>query len=419
MELFNNTGQRTSNENNSIAQALSNLNFFQETFGQSEYPKEALTKCAEHFTLESFKKGDTIFHKGLFKFSHTNKLSFYYLDDQPNKIYILLSGLIGILVPKTINQIKSDVLSEISPSNNQKDDLNCLVQNTPPGPLSIEQSPLSTLTTLATLAAIDNDENEKGKHSTKSYFFNGYNDQKQASPAKSLKVRSISSRQEPFENIQIKSLLKAQKLSGKSIISTIKRAQPQAFVTVNLLASNRSRKTNNGNNVIRLTKNSELIKQIGPLNTEYSDNTKEYSEILGLDPKNKLKYFKDDICLYKLIKQFNHLVYFGEQGVLFNKIRQYTVLAMEDTIVISIEDEVFNQIKELYTNKNIEKYAYFMKFLSVTSQEILSDIMLYFKEIEFCMNDIIYKEGDEADSIYFIHKGQVKVRVLIIQYTNY
>jgi len=109
----------------------------------------------------------------------------------------------------------------------------------------------------------------------------------------------------------------------------------------------------------------------------------------------------------------------------FNRKRTATVVCRQKTILGVLGYEDFQRIlsnkgslyfvlivlDQLYERKYHDKIAFFLKvdlFQHWRSSE-LACLILHMEENKYTRNQVIYKEGDRSNRLYFITKGEIEV----------
>ena len=104
---------------------------------------------------------------------------------------------------------------------------------------------------------------------------------------------------------------------------------------------------------------------------------------------------------------------FGELALRQNMPRTATILCKEETHFGVLGREEFQRVlSEHYNNivtKNLEFLQSFPIF-NMWSLAALEEIFHHLKKEVFRRNQIIYKDGEKADFIYFINEGEVEVK---------
>lgn len=73
---------------------------------------------------------------------------------------------------------------------------------------------------------------------------------------------------------------------------------------------------------------------------------------------------------------------------------------------------MINFIDSLYQRKYHDKIAFFLKvdlFQHWRSSE-LACLILHMEENKFARNQVVFKEGDASNCLYFISKGEIEVK---------
>lgn len=115
----------------------------------------------------------------------------------------------------------------------------------------------------------------------------------------------------------------------------------------------------------------------------------------------------------KLVSTYKDEGYFGELALLHNQPRAATVRAVSEGLLWAVSRKNFNK---LVVKRAFEKRKFYMELLDGVPQ--LNPLTEYEKMQvadaligkTYSADDVIFKEGDEGDGMYFIIEGKVSVR---------
>lgn len=81
-----------------LLKSTGELNFFQNLNAKTKNREKKLhLQCCQHMSYQFFKRGETILKISIY-FS-----GFYFIDDSPDKFYIILEGSVNVYIPKDNN----------------------------------------------------------------------------------------------------------------------------------------------------------------------------------------------------------------------------------------------------------------------------------------------------------------------------
>ena len=121
-----------------------------------------------------------------------------------------------------------------------------------------------------------------------------------------------------------------------------------------------------------------------------------------------LKKLKKDDAEDTYLKTYMPGEAFGELAQLYNAPRAATIIAIEDSVCFSLDRDCFNNIVKESTIKTRERYDDFVNKIEVLKEldpydrSKLTDVLVteYFKK-----DEVVLKQGDHGDKLYFIEKG--------------
>ncbi|XP_018328033.1 cAMP-dependent protein kinase type II regulatory subunit-like [Agrilus planipennis] len=116
-----------------------------------------------------------------------------------------------------------------------------------------------------------------------------------------------------------------------------------------------------------------------------------------------------------LIKTYDEKGSFGELSLLYNQPRYATIIAETEGTLWGMERMAFKRIvlKATYLKRKMyEKFLADVPLLQKLSQYDLMNLADALVPMTFKPNDIIIKEGDKPDGMYFVEEGVVKIAVL-------
>ena len=103
---------------------------------------------------------------------------------------------------------------------------------------------------------------------------------------------------------------------------------------------------------------------------------------------------------------------FGELALIKGKERSASVQAREKSSFLVMNQKDFIKILGAVSEKklaNVVKFLQRVQYFQAWSKSALTKIAYYFEPIKYKKNQIIYKESDSADGLYFIKDGEVVI----------
>lgn len=123
-------------------------------------------------------------------------------------------------------------------------------------------------------------------------------------------------------------------------------------------------------------------------------------------------FFEGGIGKYHLIGKMQTGQAFGELGLLRRKPRAATILCTENTHLALISKEDYEII---YFNLESQKLKMMIKFFRDSlgkplAADTLTKYAYLFQKKKFCYGDVVFKEGDGANEVFLIKKGEIEIR---------
>ena len=100
---------------------------------------------------------------------------------------------------------------------------------------------------------------------------------------------------------------------------------------------------------------------------------------------------------------------FGELALLYNAPRAATIFSDDDSTLYGLDRQTFNHIVKDAAIRKKDKYEAFLKkvsLLSTMDDYERAQVSEAFKEEKYKTNELIIKEGDAGDKLYFIMEGE-------------
>ena len=120
------------------------------------------------------------------------------------------------------------------------------------------------------------------------------------------------------------------------------------------------------------------------------------------------KYFVNEVCTIKYDGKVSEGAILGENDVLLYETYLSLVISVNDVYALSITKE---NLHKIFDNLNIttERKSFFVKVMPTVHEDIINKLCMSVEEKAYRINEIIYNQGDSADSIFFIKDGDVQV----------
>jgi len=148
----------------------------------------------------------------------------------------------------------------------------------------------------------------------------------------------------------------------------------------------------------------------------------ELSRFLTDSVKEEIKHAKIHECYPGLfvLKSIGQGEGFGELAFQGNgeRKRAATIICRQRTLLgVLTYDDFQSILTSLYQRKYHDKIAFFytVDLFQHWKGDHLACLILHMEEKKFSRNQIIFKEGDDPDFLYFIHKGQVELKKKVVE----
>jgi cAMP-dependent protein kinase regulator len=120
----------------------------------------------------------------------------------------------------------------------------------------------------------------------------------------------------------------------------------------------------------------------------------------------------------KKIKEYHSGEVFGELALLYNAPRAATIVAVQDSVLWSLDRECFNHIVKEAAIRRREKYVKFLSQVKILSnmdpyeRSQLADVL---KTLKFSPGEVIIKQGDNGDDFFIVEEGNAVATKVIHQ----
>ena len=132
-------------------------------------------------------------------------------------------------------------------------------------------------------------------------------------------------------------------------------------------------------------------------------------KLLFVNQSKEGQYFYQGMPVFKDINTLKEGLTFGELGLIFNKPRTSTVIASEESYMLSLSKEDYYKIFDGQIKDTLAKVRYIGQMFCGLSQIAIAKISYEAEIKDYRINEKIFEEGDEADYFYFIKSGEVGV----------
>ncbi|KAL4479871.1 hypothetical protein ABPG74_020387 [Tetrahymena malaccensis] len=102
---------------------------------------------------------------------------------------------------------------------------------------------------------------------------------------------------------------------------------------------------------------------------------------------------------------------FGEYSLIKNIRRTATIITSQDTVFATVDKNEYNEIMKDHIETIFQKKIQFLRSFKIfeSQEKKLSNLVMCFQSIFYQRGDIIYKEQDDSNSLYFIQSGEVEI----------
>ncbi|KAL4433322.1 hypothetical protein ABPG74_017426 [Tetrahymena malaccensis] len=363
--------QRNMKEQKAIIRVIESNQFIQKT---KLYNKSLLNQISNCVQLEKIQKGKPVFWYG----------------DRPDKFYLIIKGKVSVLVPKSKNeiaQIKEEFQNNSFSSNSIESPLKKTTQEQNQYSLNLNFPNISINRSKVKQFDRSNDFETSQYSLDSSRNYDEYN-----SPLTAMQSRKKSN----FSQINSERQIKINQNIKK--ITTVSPLQPSLQVKKNILL--KKKKLDD----FQYQDHDVIIPGV-PLTRSEIFNWRQYFLVED----------ENTIMKYNHIKFLTDGDVFGDFGLLIRKPRSATILAVQDTILLSIQKSDYEElIREISYNKMEKKVKFFQQSLCFNENKIkpeqLHQIVLDFStKIKLNQGWNLFQEGDPTDSLYLIKKGELQL----------
>ncbi len=142
--------------------------------------------------------------------------------------------------------------------------------------------------------------------------------------------------------------------------------------------------------------------------------------LLNDNQREKTPYFIKGTATYKKVAGLRDGDHFGELALIFNQPRFASVIANQDLHLLCVKGQEYIKVFHGEVQSILEKINFFEKSFSTVSKNEIKRFCLLIREKSYKFKDIIHKEGEACEGVYFIRQGEVQVIISIISFVlNY
>ena len=151
---------------------------------------------------------------------------------------------------------------------------------------------------------------------------------------------------------------------------------------------------------------------------------KRFSDCMGgisfFDIPDVEKLFQDGVLKYTFYKDIKAGEYFGDLGIIRDKPRSATIICKEDCSFGVLLGEDYKSIFAVVDRKKFDEKIDFFKncFIRKVNENDLVKFVYAFEKRKLTRNEILYKEGDSIQSVFLIKKGEVQVYFILLSISS-
>jgi len=130
------------------------------------------------------------------------------------------------------------------------------------------------------------------------------------------------------------------------------------------------------------------------------------------------KYMKDKTCIMKFDRKVEVYETIGEVSMSLTQVRLTSVLAYTDVHIFYLDQKSYEKVFYAQLEEIQEKLNFFKDYFRDISFDTLKKMCFLFTEKKFKLGEIIYREEEGSDNLYFIKSGEVQVCTLLKSLIN-
>lgn len=136
-------------------------------------------------------------------------------------------------------------------------------------------------------------------------------------------------------------------------------------------------------------------------------------KLLLLNEKKGLSYFERGLATFKKLNYLSDGDFFGELALIFHTTRTASIIASEDCHLLRITSEDFKTIFGSQINNVMHKLDFIQSLFPKLSRKYLMKFCYLLEERIYHHNEILYKEGEEAEAVYILRNGEVQLSKIL------
>jgi len=121
------------------------------------------------------------------------------------------------------------------------------------------------------------------------------------------------------------------------------------------------------------------------------------------------KYIRDKIVRMRFERKILPNEILGEMSMSLAMVRTSSVLAYTDLHVLMLDQKGYEIVFARQLEEVQEKLNFFLDYFAGMKYEILKKVCFFFEEKRFKINEILYREDNPVDGLYFIKSGELHV----------
>ena len=135
--------------------------------------------------------------------------------------------------------------------------------------------------------------------------------------------------------------------------------------------------------------------------------------LIKRDQELSAKYMKDKLSLMKFERKIDPYETIGEVSMTLTQMRMTSVLAYTDVHIFYLDQKSYEKVFYAQLELIQEKLNFFKDYFRDINFETFKRMCFLFTEKKFKLGEIIYREGEDSDNLYFIKSGEVQVKYLL------
>lgn len=125
--------------------------------------------------------------------------------------------------------------------------------------------------------------------------------------------------------------------------------------------------------------------------------------------KNLMYFTENQILGYKIVFSAFAGVCIGEKALETSQKRAATCYASHDSVILTMDRRSFMDFFENAKQDDSSKFMFLEEYFAKLPPQKMKNFSYLFELNEYDRGQIVFKEGDDSDTIYFIEEGQVEL----------